>query len=282
MSNIILGNKGTPTAFYVGNTGMQRVYLGDENLWANFVPTQVSGLEIWLDASEGTNMYKSETNKVAIWQDKVNGYAFSNLDAGEQPTFETNVQNGYGALKFDGGDYLHWNDVVTQDDTASYFIVAKTTTTGNQAIYYATGGKILFIGAGVGSGNNSFTALFGDGSSWNTSSTALSPNRSLGNDFHVLGITNTGADSTAGCQPTHDGEEYTTVNGDHINFSSVNIGAYPDGSVGWTGYICEILVYNTNVSSTNRKKIEGWLAWKWGINDNLDASHPNVSDRPVI
>jgi len=36
------------------------------------------------------------------------------------------------------------------------------------------------------------------------------------------------------------------------------------------------------VSSSNRKKIEGWLAWKWGINDNLDSGHPNVSDRPVI
>lgn len=262
---------------------MQRVYKGDENLWANFVPTEVTGLEIWLDASDDTYLYTGSSNQVAVWQDKVNDYAFSQLTAGLQPTFETGVQNGYGALKFDGGDRLTNTSLDTQDETGSYFIVAKTLTTGNQTIYTrGTNAKTLFLGAGVGAGNDDFTALFGDGTSWNTSSVALSPTRTLGNDFRVLGVVNSGTDDTSGCQPTHDGEELNTVNGYHTSFTDINIGGYSNGTYGWNGYICEILKYSVAVSSTDRKKIEGWLAWKWGINGNLDSGHPNVSDRPII
>lgn len=40
------------------------------------------------------------------------------------------------------------------------------------------------------------------------------------------------------------------------------------------GYICEILVYNTQMSSANQYILEGYLAWKWGIQGNLPTTHP--------
>jgi hypothetical protein len=41
-----------------------------------------------------------------------------------------------------------------------------------------------------------------------------------------------------------------------------------------TGQIGEILVYNTALSDLDRREVEGYLAWKWGLQGNLPATHP--------
>jgi hypothetical protein len=40
------------------------------------------------------------------------------------------------------------------------------------------------------------------------------------------------------------------------------------------GYIYEIVVYNTTLSSGDQRKVEGYLAWKWGIQGSLPTTHP--------
>ena len=40
------------------------------------------------------------------------------------------------------------------------------------------------------------------------------------------------------------------------------------------GYIYEILCYKGAVSPSDQQKIEGYLAWKWGIQDSLPQTHP--------
>jgi hypothetical protein len=47
------------------------------------------------------------------------------------------------------------------------------------------------------------------------------------------------------------------------------------------GNISEILVFNSALSNTDRQTIEGYLAWKWGLQSALPASHPyNNQIRP--
>lgn len=48
----------------------------------------------------------------------------------------------------------------------------------------------------------------------------------------------------------------------------------------FTGDIGEVLILSTALSSTNRQKLEGYLAWKWGIQGNLPAGHPYKSAAP--
>ena len=40
------------------------------------------------------------------------------------------------------------------------------------------------------------------------------------------------------------------------------------------GYIYEMLVYNRNMGTEERQAIEGYLAWKWGIQGDLPGDHP--------
>ena len=53
------------------------------------------------------------------------------------------------------------------------------------------------------------------------------------------------------------------------------IGAYAPPTGNWyNGSIAEILFYNKALPIGNQQQIEGYLAWKWGIQGNLPASHP--------
>jgi hypothetical protein len=40
----------------------------------------------------------------------------------------------------------------------------------------------------------------------------------------------------------------------------------------------EVLVFNTNLSVPQRQKVEGYLAWKWGLQASLPADHPYLSN----
>jgi hypothetical protein len=49
----------------------------------------------------------------------------------------------------------------------------------------------------------------------------------------------------------------------------------------WSGQIYEVICYNSALSTTNRQKIEGYLAWKWGIQTSLPSNHPYYSAAPT-
>jgi hypothetical protein len=58
--------------------------------------------------------------------------------------------------------------------------------------------------------------------------------------------------------------------------ASLGIGGNIDGSadIGGQYQIYEILVFNTYLLSAERQIIEGYLAWKWGLETNLPTNHP--------
>ncbi len=45
-------------------------------------------------------------------------------------------------------------------------------------------------------------------------------------------------------------------------------------------YVAEILVFNTGLSQSNRYLVEGYLAWKWGIQSLLPNTHPYYEATP--
>jgi hypothetical protein len=52
------------------------------------------------------------------------------------------------------------------------------------------------------------------------------------------------------------------------------------GNYSFYGNIMEILIYNSVLSSTDRQNVEGYLAWKWGIQTTLPSGHPYYSAAP--
>lgn len=45
--------------------------------------------------------------------------------------------------------------------------------------------------------------------------------------------------------------------------------------------ISEVLVYNGTITLQNRQKVEGYLAWKWGLQNNLATGHPYKLNAPT-
>ena len=46
------------------------------------------------------------------------------------------------------------------------------------------------------------------------------------------------------------------------------------------GYVGEIVTYPSGLSDSDRQKVEGYLAWKWGIQNNLPDSQPYKNAPP--
>jgi hypothetical protein len=62
-----------------------------------------------------------------------------------------------------------------------------------------------------------------------------------------------------------------------------NIGNHSNGiSNTFDGTIGEIVFIQSAVSLSNRQKLEGYLAWKWGLQANLPAGHPYKNVPPLL
>jgi hypothetical protein len=74
------------------------------------------------------------------------------------------------------------------------------------------------------------------------------------------------------------GTPFTTT-GTSITSLAINSSAYGvGGGAAWTtepwyGYIGEVLIYSNAVTDAERQAVEGYLAWKWGVNANLPTTH---------
>ena len=42
----------------------------------------------------------------------------------------------------------------------------------------------------------------------------------------------------------------------------------------WPGHICEIILYSNVLTENQRQQVEGYLAWKWGLQKSLVSNHP--------
>jgi hypothetical protein len=247
-----------------------------------FIPTQVSGLVLWLDASDATTITQSSGN-ISQWRDK--STSALTATATNNPTLIANIQNGFPGISFDGStQYFNLGNNLNMGTNQIYiFVVSKFNSTadgaiigkslyGPQAARYSlirSGAMIPLIEASGGAVNNS--GLNSDTSTsarllnmvWDRSTIYLYQN---GSSVFSVGL----SDSS------------NLTNGD-----SLLIGAYQNGSGGtppvaglyMNGYIHEILMYLTPISSplgdTARQQIESYLAQKWGL--TLGAGHPGLT-----
>jgi hypothetical protein len=61
----------------------------------------------------------------------------------------------------------------------------------------------------------------------------------------------------------------------------IQLGFRNDGNYA-TGKISEIIYVNAALSVTQRQQLEGYLAWKWGLETNLPANHPYRNSAPGL
>ena len=245
-------------------------------------PTQISGCQLWLDAADRNTVTLSGTN-VTQWGDKsgTNQNAIQNVN-GRYPSYTRQINgNPVITMSSSGTTMFVSNFTVTQPPTvivvwqkfgtsgANMFFIEQGPNLNTSPGFYISSGNWDAFGVRSASSHQQFydtnlpTQSGGINNSFNTTGTTflyvgqVSPNlwRLNGSSRNTTTTVNSGSPSGA-------------------LTAQLNINSRNQSSVFGNILYCEIIIYNGNIALQNIQQIEGYLAWKWGLQGNLPATHP--------
>jgi hypothetical protein len=244
------------------------------------VPARLSGVQLWLDGnSPGGN--PSNNAALTSWQDKSgNG---RNVTLTGNPVFQTGVVNGLAAVNFTSAtnNAMYGTTLIapgTFIGALNVFVVYRylsSQPSGSMVLERA--GPPISDGVGLLScynvavlvADNASVQNFGYPNIYrNTVSmfNQLVSQQSSSNSFYAQYLNATQQTTTDNNNPLTN----FTPSDTKTNF---NIGSSRNGNL-FSGYYCELVVFNVALSTSDRQLMEGYLAWKWGIQAKLPEAHP--------
>lgn len=234
-----------------------------------FSPYQY-GLFIWLDAADSSTVTRTGAN-VTRWTDKsINSFTFI-LSGTTNPTYSNSIQNNNSAIYFDGTNQV-MNSSVRNFSNGAYTVFTVqylTSTTGSSSGFQRVinGGpdSTLFVGVN----GTTIAAFTGNGlGGWNDIA-VLVPNYTNLATWRIVSFTINSTVLTSFI----DGNPTSIKVGTTGSITSIFIGGLTNAQY-WNGYLGEFLIYSNVLGTFQRQQTEGYLAWKWGIQSQLPASHP--------
>lgn len=232
-------------------------------LWT---PLGMTGLQRWYDAAEDASI-TSSSGKVSQWLDKSgnNRHATQTI-AANQPTYFTSDAFGRKSI----GNTTAAGLLGLDCPPATFkevFIVG----------YYGSGQETVFGEfASFFTGNENASnarRIVGTGGVNAILSTA---------NFTTAGFKNGSASATGALLPLPPsilrfvGAATSTSQTTYLLYSSLSSGR------SFRGAFSEVLFFADDLDNTNRQKVEGYLAHKWGLAGNLPADHLYKSAAPII
>ena len=228
-----------------------------------FVPSQLSGLQLWLDAADSSTISTSGTS-VTQWRDKSGNSRHGNT--GVSP-----VYSGDGIV-FSGGQYLFVANASGLFTNTSFniFIVEKVATDGagyllgDDVVNGGVTNASLHIGYRT---NANLTFAF-----WanDLEITGLSGNPTRIWSFNMPASANRNALLNGSLVGTLGNSSKLTT------MTTLTLGRVFGGGY-YNGRIYEVIGYVGEITTSQRQAVEGYLAWKWGLQDKLPVSpvtHP--------
>lgn len=239
---------------------------------SSFTPSDINGLVLWFDAAQdaytddAATVAAGNNDTVAVWQDQSGqGNHATNTTAAQRPTYKTNEVNSLPAIKGDGSaDWLQLANgaPITGSGARTIFIVAKAgaadgdhfldlgnygtgTTTGADFSIANNNGLRVYCNngfrkwsTGVSTSAYEIVCIKGDGANTNTL-TAYIDGAALSVDSTTAASLNTGDDGAL--------------------FRRTDTTPYT------AGYLAEVIVYNSDLSTSDRLRVESHLGTKYGI-----------------
>lgn len=232
-----------------------------------FVPTDISGLSLWLDASDTATITQSG-GAVSQWNDKSgNSNHVTQGTALNQPITGTRTINSLNALDFrpvaTDSAFAIPSGLGTTFGTSTHtiFIIGQSDTTGNQ--YQA-----LIAGESSGNANRFYLGNFGSNGylAFRAGSTAelLSTTTADLNPHIYTMRKDSSAQTLIG---NLDGTQLVSGAMTNLAIVSAAIGNFNSTTMeqGWNGMAAEYIIYNSILSTTDLNRVGNYLATKWGI-----------------
>lgn len=237
------------------------------------VPLTISGLQLWLDASDSSTLFNATAGgslvttdgaAVARWADKSgNNRHATQTTSNARPLLKTAIKNGRNVLRFDGtNDILTSTCSISGFTSATVFGVFKRTGTliGASFGYAATPAAGLRL-----YGENGYPVSFDGrptGSSAFSSSVAVAGQST---NFVLAGGICTTTNMTAYLNGTASASTNVSIS-TIIAQNRTDIGALnPPGQNFCSGDYSEILIYNSALTTTQRQQVETYLNSKWAL-----------------
>jgi len=236
---------------------------------STFTPLSISGCSMWLDGTDpaGTNVKPSNGATVSTWVDKSG--TGTNLTAAGTPTYTLSNSSVY----LNGGSYLQNTNF--NFTTYTLFIVSVQTS-GNGPLYTnntTTGGYSGFFP----NYNGSYYLVQADNNWIAAGGSPFANGTTYMYSIQYDSLNNINLWSTGSISPVITGTAGTITRNKFL-LGNRNSSGFVDNM---TGNIFEVIQYNTTLSTLQRQQVEGYLAWKWGLQANLPANHPYKSASPT-
>lgn len=236
---------------------------------SSFDPTSIAGLNVWLDAQNTDSVILSGT-QVTGWLDSTVPEGNDFTAGGGVITYDQPSDiNNRPAIKFvdsapTTSTYLSRTLNLTPTNELTLFMVLSQTAggvTGNSELFYTR------------SGYESFDLFNNTNSSGVLSLNARSlTQRSTGQNIitspPIIAIISVVLSATTGS--VYLNGSVTSINNTAITGTSLNQSlewAISGGA--FKGFVGEVITYPSALTTTDREKVEGYLAWKWGLQSNL-------------
>ena len=214
-------------------------------------PTQLSGCELWLDASDLDTI--STSSSVSNWFDKSgNGAHAAQSTSANRPTLVKYGWNGLSYLQFDGSNDTMTGTLANTIVDDSMFLVIRTRNSASDAGVFYVGS---FTSKGMTHHNaGTFYCYFSSG--------GISLRQSMSLEIpHIISRSYADAVATAridGCGHTHSSGTPADPGGNDV-YAIANATNECEIDIG------EIIVYNRKLTDVELKKVERYLSLKWGI-----------------
>jgi hypothetical protein len=232
-----------------------------------FQPIDVPGCALWLDAADQSSMTLSGSSVVTILDKSGNGF---NLTGGSGWTYNVTKFNSsypsfYRATK---GSMLGQNNTfsITSSNITVFFVGQVINTSGQY--YLVDGGSagtnrfytIIDTSTNIVHGNT-----VNADNNYSLPSTVFQPfifSQSTGTSPQTGSYNGTAINASAGTVGT-------------ITWNGITVGGrFTNASDWWSGHICEVIIYNTLLTTSQRQQVEGYLAHKWGLSLSLPVISP--------
>jgi hypothetical protein len=268
-----------------------------------FSPVTIPSLVAWYDAADpffNSNVLPTENSTITNWFDK-SGWA-RNMRAftGGLATITYATRSTYPSIYINNSTATNPGLFSTTTSTISldlsqythFNVCTSVQAYNNQPVFSAIPSPL----------SNNYNSLNGFGF-YIDSDAGSQRNRFYGS---VIGNTVTNGNATLGDAYPRAIASYTmTQNGQLNSFINGAVGATDSDAItrnfgaqgfgigcDWTGLtpvtaitcqtsIHELLVYNTVLTIPERQRVEGYLAWKWGLNSKLPSTHPYFDVAPT-
>ena len=215
-----------------------------------------------MDAADVTSFTFSSGSNISLWKDKS---GFGNNFTTVSGTNTRIADGGYSVVSFPSGAVMSSANQVNLTTSPGIFIVCKVLDTGFNMILACTN-----ITSGNYLGDFSIRTISGVLSYGNEDDIG-NQNYYVNGTFNPSFGSSTYVNTYSIIDTLVSGKSGTT----YFTFSSSFFSRF------FIGNIAEFIFYPGGVSNPDRQQIEGYLAWKWGLQASLPGSHPYLAAAPL-